>query len=179
MGTCCLLWIDKARAKDKRYIWVSVWWMGTSSSKWCHLLLIHNLLLKLFLGKKNKKHRIKKWKGESLLKMASAWTNIPIPRHIPALLCACMQRAAPQGIPRKSRSNVSVLLTNMSKHREESQETELAIDRQGERASERARERDKAFLRKISMWANDEWNNTLRVTPAFYSPCLTCLHQLS
>ncbi len=25
----CLLWIDKARAKDKRYIWVSVWWKTT------------------------------------------------------------------------------------------------------------------------------------------------------
>ena len=25
-GQCCLLWIDKTRAKDKTYIWVSVWW---------------------------------------------------------------------------------------------------------------------------------------------------------
>ncbi len=25
----CLLWIDTARAKDKRYIWVSVWWKKT------------------------------------------------------------------------------------------------------------------------------------------------------
>jgi len=26
----CLLWIDKARAKDKTYIWVSVWWKTTN-----------------------------------------------------------------------------------------------------------------------------------------------------
>jgi hypothetical protein len=26
----CLLWIDKARAKDKTYIWVSVWWQTTN-----------------------------------------------------------------------------------------------------------------------------------------------------
>ena len=28
---CCLLWIDKARAKDKMYIWVSVWWKNEST----------------------------------------------------------------------------------------------------------------------------------------------------
>jgi hypothetical protein len=27
---CCLLWIDKERAKDKRYIWVSVSWKTTN-----------------------------------------------------------------------------------------------------------------------------------------------------
>jgi hypothetical protein len=27
---CCLLWIDKTRAKDKIYIWVSVWWKTTN-----------------------------------------------------------------------------------------------------------------------------------------------------
>ncbi len=26
----CLLWIDKTRAKDKTYIWVSVWWKTTN-----------------------------------------------------------------------------------------------------------------------------------------------------
>jgi hypothetical protein len=26
LRTSCLLWVDKARAKDKTYIWVSVWW---------------------------------------------------------------------------------------------------------------------------------------------------------
>jgi hypothetical protein len=28
----CLLWIDKARAKDKIYIWVSVWWKTTNKN---------------------------------------------------------------------------------------------------------------------------------------------------
>ncbi len=27
--SCCLLWINKARSKDKMYIWVSVWWKTT------------------------------------------------------------------------------------------------------------------------------------------------------
>jgi hypothetical protein len=27
---CCLLWIDKVRAKDKTYIWVLVWWKTTN-----------------------------------------------------------------------------------------------------------------------------------------------------
>jgi hypothetical protein len=29
MVDSCLLWINKARAKDKMYIWVSVWWKTT------------------------------------------------------------------------------------------------------------------------------------------------------
>ncbi len=26
----CLLWIDEVKAKDKTYIWVSVWWKTTN-----------------------------------------------------------------------------------------------------------------------------------------------------
>ena len=26
LSSCCLLWIEKVRDKDKTYIWVSVWW---------------------------------------------------------------------------------------------------------------------------------------------------------
>ncbi len=30
MWVFCLLWIDKARATDKMYVWVSVWWKTTN-----------------------------------------------------------------------------------------------------------------------------------------------------
>jgi len=32
-GVVCLLWIDKARGKDKTYTWVSVWWKTTGTPK--------------------------------------------------------------------------------------------------------------------------------------------------
>jgi hypothetical protein len=37
----CLLWIDKARVKDKRYIWVSVWWKTTNKNKGIYAPPIH------------------------------------------------------------------------------------------------------------------------------------------
>jgi hypothetical protein len=66
--------------------------------------------------------------------------RIPIPPHIPALLCACMQRAAPQGIPRNLRA---ATFPCSSPTNQITGKSARVIDKESERTNERTSEREK------------------------------------
>ena len=60
--SCCLLWIEKVRAKDKTYEWRSVWWETKNYSWGIYMTHIHWVARQNKLEVPRDKDEVNKWK---------------------------------------------------------------------------------------------------------------------